>query len=241
MTVLKNKCAVITGASSGIGRAIALRLADCGAKLCLLGRNMDALKKLVAQVKEKVPEVLCYKVDLENDSEMYSTIDSINMDNTNVDLLIHSAGVIALEKIATAPIKTLDWQFQVNVRAPYILTQAFTPVLRKSMGQIVFINSSAAHNASAQVGQYAASKHALKALADSYRAEENGNGIRVLTIYPGRTASPMQAAVFKMEGREYKPENLLQPEDIAAIVINAISLPRSAEVTDINIRPMIKS
>lgn len=237
---LRNKCAVITGASSGIGRAIAFNLADCGMKLCLLGRSLDALNKLAAQLKEKISEVNCYRVDLEQDTEIYSTIDFINKDHKSVDLLIHSAGVIALEKVETAPIEMLDWQFQVNVRAPYILTQAFTPALRKSAGQVVFINSSAAHNASAQVGQYAATKHALKALADSYRMEENGHGIRVLSIYPGRTASPMQKKIFQLEGRKYQAKNLLQPNDIASVVVNSLCLPRSAEVTDVSIRPMKK-
>jgi NADP-dependent 3-hydroxy acid dehydrogenase YdfG len=91
------------------------------------------------------------------------------------------------------------------------------------------------------VGQYAASKHALKAIADSLRDEVNTEGIRVLSVYPGRTASPLQAAVHQMEGRTYHPERLMQPEDVALAVINALGLPRSAEVTDIHIRPMAKA
>jgi NADP-dependent 3-hydroxy acid dehydrogenase YdfG len=90
------------------------------------------------------------------------------------------------------------------------------------------------------LSQYAATKHALKAIADSLREEVNAEGLRVLSVYPGRTASPMQAAVHEMEGRAYHPERLMQPEDVAAVVINALSLPRSAEVTDIYIRPLLK-
>jgi len=240
MSPLRNKCAIITGASSGIGRAIALELAGCGMHLCLLGRRLAALNDLATQLRENDSEVKCYRVDLEKDTEIYSTIKSITRDNENIDLLIHSAGVIARGKIDTEPIQNLDWQFQVNVRAPYILTQAFTSALRKSTGQVVFINSSAVHNASAQLGHYAATKHALKALADSYRIEENGHGIRVLNIFPGRTASPMQEKVFQLEGRKYQTKFLLQPNDIASIVVNSLCLPRSAEVTDINIRPMNK-
>jgi NADP-dependent 3-hydroxy acid dehydrogenase YdfG len=105
----------------------------------------------------------------------------------------------------------------------------------------VFINSSAGLGAKAGVGQYAASKHALKAIADSLRAEVNALGLRVLSVFPGRTASPMQAAVHALEGKAYHPESLLQPQDVAAVVLNALSLPRSAEVTDISIRPLVKS
>ncbi len=78
-------------------------------------------------------------------------------------------------------------------------------------------------------------------MADSLREEVNAEGVRVLSVYLGRTASPMQAAVHEMEDKTYQPERLMQPEDVAEVVINALSLPRSAEVTDIHIRPMVKS
>jgi len=158
-----------------------------------------------------------------------------------VDILVHSAGVISLGQVETTSVKDFDWQYSVNVRAPYILTQALLSMIRACQGQIVFINSTAGRIAAAGVSQYAATKHAFKALADSLRGEVNGDGIRVLSVFVGRTATPMQAAVHEMEGRPYHPERLLQPEDVAAVVINALSLPRSAEVTDISIRPLTKS
>jgi NADP-dependent 3-hydroxy acid dehydrogenase YdfG len=102
------------------------------------------------------------------------------------------------------------------------------------------MNSSAGLSARAGVAQYAATKHALKAIADSLREEINDDGVRVLSVFLGRTATPMQAAVHEMEGREYYPELLLQPEDVASVIINALSLPRSAEVTDIIVRPLAK-
>jgi NADP-dependent 3-hydroxy acid dehydrogenase YdfG len=104
----------------------------------------------------------------------------------------------------------------------------------------VFINSSAGLNARAELAQYAATKHALKAIADSLREEINDDGVRVLSIFLGRTATPMQATVHEMEGREYHPERLMQPEDVATVVINALSLPRSAEVTNIVVRSLAK-
>jgi NADP-dependent 3-hydroxy acid dehydrogenase YdfG len=185
--------------------------------------------------------VWCYQVDLTVDQDVRQTADLIQQDVAHIDMLIHSAGVICFGRLESAAIEDFDRQFRVNVRAPYALTQALLPLLRSRRGQIAFINSSAGLNASANVGQYAATKHALKAVADSLRHEVNAEGLRVLSIYPGRTASPMQAAVFKMEGREYRPELLMQPEDLASVVINALALPRSAEVTDINVRPLIQS
>jgi NAD(P)-dependent dehydrogenase (short-subunit alcohol dehydrogenase family) len=158
----------------------------------------------------------------------------------HLDLLVHSAGVYSMGRIESAPAAELDWQYRTNVRAPYVLTQALLPLLRPRQGQIVFVNSSAGLSARANVSQYAATKHALKAIADSLRAEVNAEGIRVLSVYPGRTATPMQAAVHQIEGRAYHPDRLMQPEDVADVVLNALLLPRSAEVTDIHVRPLAK-
>ena len=71
--------------------------------------------------------------------------------------------------------------------------------------------------------------------------EVNADGIRVLSLYPGRTATPMQAAVHEMESREYRPERLMRPEDVASAAIHALKLPRSAEVTDLHLRPLLKT
>jgi len=241
MTSLKDKIAVITGASSGIGKAIALGLAAKGMKTCLLGRKLETLEEVAVVARKTTPQVLCYRVDLTVDQDIRELADCIMRDLVYIDLLVHSAGVISLGRLESAPVEDFDWQYQTNVRAPYALTQALLPMLRSRRGQIVFINSSAGLSAGANVGQYAATKHALKAIADSFRQEVNAEGLRVLSVYPGRTASPMQAAVFKMEGREYHPELLMQPEDVAAMVIKALSLPRSIEVTEINVRPLVKS
>ena len=158
----------------------------------------------------------------------------------HIDLLVHSAGVISLGELQSASIKGLDWQYRINVRAPYALTQALLPTLKARRGQIVFINSSAGLSARAEVGQYAATKHALKAMADSLREEVNPEGLRVLSVFLGRVATPMQLTVHEWEGKHYKPDRLLQPEDVASIVLCSLSLPKTAEVTDLSIRPLRK-
>lgn len=112
-------------------------------------------------------------------------------------------------------------------------------MLKTRRGQIVFINSIAGIYAMPHVGQYAATQHALKAVTDSLRAEVNAAGVRFLSVYPGRTATPMQEAVHEREGRVYVPERLMQPEDVAAAVLSALGLPRTAEVTDLHIRPLV--
>ena len=186
------------------------------------------------------PRVLVHQADLTMDENIQDLVKRLQDEIGKVDILVHSAGVISLGQVETTSVKDFDWQYSVNVRAPYILTQALLPMIRSCRGQIVFINSTAGRIAASGVSQYAATKHALKALADSLREEVNADGLRVLSVFVGRTATPMQAAVHEMERRSYDPKRLLQPEDVAAVVINALSLSRSAEVTDIHIRPLAK-
>lgn len=241
MTSLKDKIAVITGASSGIGKAIALDLAAKGVKTCLLGRNLETLEKVAGVARKTTSKVLCLQVDLVSDQGIRDISNCLQEELPCVDFLIHSAGTISFGPLETASVEDFDRQYQINVRAPYALTQILLPMLKSCQGQIVFINSSAGLNAGPNAGQYAATKFALKAIADSFRQEINADGLRVLSVYPGRTASPMQETIFKMEKKEYRPELLMQPEDVSAMVINALTLPRTAEITEINARPLIKS
>lgn len=241
MVDYKQKVVVVTGASSGIGKAIVLSLATEEATLCLVGRHLKALDAVAGEVQGDINNVRCYQADLTLDQDIAQLTKRLKDDFGRVDVLVHSAGVINLGKLESTRIDDFDWQYRTNLRAPYLLTQALLPMLKKYQGQIVFINSSAGLNAGGgNIGPYSATKHALRALTDSVRAAVNPYGIRVLSVYPGRTATPMQAHVYKMEGRTYRPERLLQPTDVASIVVHALNLPRTAEVTDISIRPMMK-
>ena len=202
---------------------------------------MEKLEIVAATVQENGSEAKCYPTDLSVSNNISALADRFGKDFKDLDILIHSAGFISLGVIEGAAIKDLDQHYCVNVRAPYILTQLLLPMLKVSKGQIIFVNSTVAMmTARAKQSQYAATKHALKAIADSLRDEVNVDGIRVLSVYPGRTATPMQSAVHEMEGRIYHPERLMQPDDVAGVIINALSMPRSAEVTDLMIRPLNK-
>ncbi|WP_094676434.1 SDR family oxidoreductase [Hydrocoleum sp. CS-953] len=240
MPVLNNQIAVITGASSGIGRSIALNLALQGAKLGLVGRNVERLEAVAAIAQKTAPKVLTYSIDLSVGENIGKLKTNLERDFGQVDLLIHSAGAFSMGLVQETSVEKLDWLYQNNVRAPYLLTQTLLPMIVSSQGQIVFINSSVILGARANVGQFAATQHALKAIADSLREEVNTKQVRVLSIFPGRTATPRQANIHEMEGKPYHPERLMQPEDIASVVINALSLPRTVEVTDINLRPFAK-
>ena len=241
MRRFKDKIAVITGASSGIGRAIALALGKEGAKLYLVGRRLDKLEMVANLAIKNGSWANCYQADLTIDKDMRRLVEKLTRDFGKLDILIHSAGFISFNVVECASIEDLDQHYHVNVRAPYVLTQLLLPMLRASQGQIVFVNSIVAVRAArAKQSQYAATKYALKAVADSLREEVNVDGIRVISVYPASSATPMQEKVCAMEGKEYHPEKLMRPDDTAVMVICALSLPQSAEVTDIMIRPMNK-
>jgi|SRR6185437_6908298 len=240
MQLFQDRVAVITGAGSGVGRAIALTLANLGASVYLVGRRQPALDEVAREVHGSGGHAACIVADLSDVAAIQQLASRVEIEAGQVDLLIHCAGVIAVGEVRSAAIDDLDLQYQTNVRAPYFLTQALLPMLIRQHGQIVFVNSSAGLSARAGLGQYAATKHALKAIADTVRCEVNEHGVRVLSVFLGRTATPMQRRVHELEGQPYHPGNLIQPEDVAATVGHVLSLPSTVEITDISLRPMKK-
>ncbi len=241
MIALKNRVAIVTGASQGIGRAIALGLAAKRVRLFLVGRNSTALHEVAVLARESSPLVVVHATDLVADGTITGIVENLSKQLGGLDVLIHCAGAYSRGDLQTASVGEFDRLYRTNVRGPYLLTQSLLPMLKKMKGQIVFVNSSQGLQAQAGVGQFAATQHALKAIADSLRDEVNSDGIRVLSVYCGRTATPRMEAIYKLEGREYKPELLLQAEDVAEALINALMMPLTAEVTNLTIRPLIKS
>jgi NADP-dependent 3-hydroxy acid dehydrogenase YdfG len=232
--------ALVTGGSQGIGRAIALALAKDGKSLLLVARRAGPLDDVVREARALGATAEGRTIDLVDDQDRDRLIAEVESLPSGLDLLVHSAGMIARADVADASVDDFDHQYQANLRAPFALTKALLPSLRRTHGQIVFISSSAALVARANASQYAATQAGLRSLSTSLRDEVNQDGIRVTTVFPGRTATPRQAMIHGWEGKPYHPERLLQPEDVAAIVVASITLPRTAEVTEISIRPMIK-
>src|SRR5262245_60609828 len=140
MPAFVDQVAIITGASSGVGRAIALDLASQGATLCLVGRDIERLEVVAEKARSSTPCVRCYQVDLTLDQDIQQLKVRLEKDFGYIDVLVHSAGVISLGKLAWTSVDDFDWQYRVNVRAPYAVTQALLPMLRSHRGQIVFIN-----------------------------------------------------------------------------------------------------
>ncbi|UYQ64560.1 SDR family oxidoreductase [Streptomyces peucetius] len=223
---------LITGAGSGIGAAVARRLHERGDDLVLVARDAGRAKEFEA----RYPGAGTLVADLADPDRISWALGHQSMPES-VDTLLHIAGVVDLGPVAELRPRTWRQQLDVNLIAPAELTRLFLPQLRAAQGHVVFVNSGAGLNAHAEWGAYAASKHGLKALADSLRHEEHANGVRVTSVYPGRTAGPMQAKVHSQEGKEYDASRWIDPGSVATAIITALDLPRDAEINDLTVRP----
>jgi len=234
---LRSVTCVVSGATGGIGEAIVAALVSEGARVWAIGRDQRRLEELSSSMRDAVTPVV---VDLSVVEEIERAARDIAASGS-VDVLVHVAGIIRMGSSALLTAQDLDQLYAVNLRAAYVLTRQLLPSLRREQGQVVFVNSSSALRPGSSNSLYASTKAASKALADGLREEVNDDGIRVTSLYAGRTATAMQKAVYEFEGRAFDPAYLMTPEDVAASVIHCLSLPRSAEVTDIAIRPMRKA
>jgi NADP-dependent 3-hydroxy acid dehydrogenase YdfG len=237
---LAGRVAVVTGASSGIGRAVALQLVGEGATVLAIGRDETRLTAL-AKEADGPGTLVTEQLDLTDDGARETFAAAVTASHGRLDYLVHSAGGYVHAPVAEASLDDFDAQYATNVRAPFALTRALLPALQAAGGRrgadVVVVNSSQGVRAKGGTSQYAATKHAMRGVADSLREEVNADGIRVCTIYLGRTATPMQEAIYAREGRVYRPELLVQPEDVAQVVVAVLALRSTAEVTEIHLRP----
>jgi len=218
---------VVTGAAGGIGAALARQLAP-EHDLILSGRNVGALEALCDEVGG-TPLVL----DLTRPASFEAALAGLG----RVSNVVHNAGVVELGAVAEQDHAVWSHTLAVNVVAPAELTRVLLPRVRAERGTVVFVNSGAGLRANAGWGSYAASKFALKALADALREEEAAHGVRVTSVYPGRTATPMQEKVRSQEGAPYTPEAFVRPESVAALIAFALNAPRDALLPDLSVRP----
>lgn len=232
MAEVKGSVALVAGASSDIGRAIIGALIEAGAALVFaLGRNATRLEEIAAGSRGRVKSVIA---DL---TEGVEGVREWMLGQDRLDLLVLGSGIYERSRDPSS----LARQLAANVQGPYALLEAILPLLIRSKGLIVFVNSTQGLAASPGLGSYSATQHAMRALADSTREEFNAKGIRVTSIFLGRTATARQEAIFALEGRTYRPEVLIQPADVAGVVVALMGLPGTAEVTELKMRPRIKS
>ncbi len=207
---------LVTGAGSGIGADLTARLEERGDRVLRLTRDV---------------------VDLSDTEAVRRWAAEHAADEAFLDSVVHVAGTVELAAVADLDVGDWQRQLSVNLTAPAVLTAALLPALRAAGGTVVFVNSSAGLTANAGWSAYAASKFGLRALADALRAEEAGNGVRVTSVFPSRTATPMQEKVHVQEGRTYDASRWIRPGTVTDAILHVLDLPRDATVPEIVIRP----
>ena len=232
MTVPTPRVHVVTGAGSGIGSELAAVLSARGDELWLVARSEDRAEQLAKEHDGTNTLV----ADLADPAGLETALASAELPE-RVDSLVHAAGVVDLAPVASFDRAAWEQQLDVNLTAPALLTRALLPALRAAGGTVVFVNSGAGLSASPAWSGYAASKFGLRALADALRGEERPYGVRVTTVYPGRTATPMQEKVHAQEGKDYDASAWIEPGTVAATILHVLDLPRDATIPDVQVSP----
>lgn len=226
---------LVTGATGGIGAAVVRRMLTAGDRVIVAGRDQRRLAAMAETVAGSPGHVEILVADLGRPQAMAEAIGERLP--RRLDVLVHSAGTVELAPIAGCTPRMWQDMLAVNLAGPAELTRLALPALRAATGQVVLVNSTAGLSANAGWGAYAASKFGLRALADALRVEEAPNGVRVTTVFPGRTATGMQAKVHRQEGRDYRPGDWIDPDSVAAAVLAALDAAADAVITEITVRP----
>jgi short-subunit dehydrogenase len=225
---------LITGAGSGIGAAVAQVLYERGDELWLLVRSEERAHQLASAF----PHAHFLVADLADPADLEVAVYDAVLP-AELDTLLHIAGVVDLSPVIDLPMRQIREQVDVNLVAPMLLTKVLLPALRARHGLVLIANSSAGITAGANWSAYAASKFGIRAFADSLRAEEAAHGVRVTTVYPSRTATPMQAKVHDQEGGDYDPNRWIRPDTVAQSILHVIDLPGDATIPELTIRPVV--
>jgi 17beta-estradiol 17-dehydrogenase / 3beta-hydroxysteroid 3-dehydrogenase len=241
---LKNKTALITGASSGIGFATALRLAQAGAHVYATARRTDRLTQLATEAENATGNVRPLGCDLRDTAAIEKLFQGIENNGHGLDILVNNAGLGRAESLVSGSTEAWREMLEVNVLALAVCTREAVQNMQRHdrPGHVVHISSMAAHRVPGGGGMYSASKYAVRALTEGLRQELRAcqSPIRVTAISPGFVETEF-AQVFhgdpEASQRTYGRFKCLEAEDIAQAVLYAVSQPPHCQVHDILMRP----
>jgi 3-oxoacyl-[acyl-carrier protein] reductase len=231
---LKNAVALVTGASRGIGKAIAEALAAEGARLVLSALTVKTLEATAAGLRAQGAEVVSVAGDVGEEADAAAMVRAAAQGFGRLDLLVNNAGIGPRGPLEETDPATFDRAFRTNVRGPYLTMRAAIPLMKKQGGgTIVNLASLAGVNPVPNRAAYAASKWAVIGLSRSVLQEVRKDKIRVIVLEPGSTLTDFGHDPAKMA----QADKLVRPEDVAEILIAALRLPDRATVSEIEIRP----
>jgi NADP-dependent 3-hydroxy acid dehydrogenase YdfG len=240
---LSGKVAVVTGASSGIGKATALALAAEGAKVAIAARRSDRLELVAKQIEQLGSQALPIVADITDEAQANHIIQTAHAEFGRIDILINNAGIALLGKIAHAD--TSDWRrmIELNVLGLMWTTHAVLPIFTaQKSGHVVNISSVAGRTIRVGIGVYNVTKWGVNAFSEALRQEVCKENIRVTVIEPGLVDTEINDHITDAEAKqaiEARRKSLtpLQSEDIAGAVIYAVTQPKHVNVNEILIRP----
>jgi NAD(P)-dependent dehydrogenase (short-subunit alcohol dehydrogenase family) len=231
---LAGKRAIVTGASSGIGKEVALRLLQAGAQVSLVSRHPDQiLSELPAGINAKG-----YAIDLGDIAQVSAKIQAIVADMGGVDILINNAGMAYIGEVIDMPLS--EWQklFDLNLTSVFQCLQATLPTMRsQKSGTVINIASIAAKQGFPHWGAYCASKFALLGLTQAIAAEEQPHGIKVMSICPGSVDTPLWDTLGDKVPPSFNRAAMLRPSTVAASIMTLINLPAEALINDLVLMP----
>jgi NAD(P)-dependent dehydrogenase (short-subunit alcohol dehydrogenase family) len=231
---LAGKRAIVTGASSGIGKEVALRLLQSGAQVSLVSRNPDRiLHELPAGSNAKG-----YAIDLGDISQVSARIQTIVADMGGVDILINNAGMAYIGELIDMPLT--EWQklFDLNLTSIFQCLQATLPTMRsQKSGKVINVASIAAKQGFPNWGAYCASKFALLGLTQAIMLEEQPHGIKVMSICPGSVDTPLWDTLGDKVPPSFNRAAMLSPATVADAIMTLVNLPADAMINDFVIMP----
>ncbi|MEH2047892.1 SDR family NAD(P)-dependent oxidoreductase [Nostoc sp.] len=240
---LDAKVAIITGASSGIGAATAIALAEEGAHVAIAARRIERLNEIAQKIEAVGGKALPIVTDVSDETQVNSLVQKVNTTLGRIDILVNNAGVGGLGTIEDGDSAEWRRQFDLNVLGLLYATHAVLPIFKaQGVGHVVNLSSVAGRITRAGMGVYSATKWGVNAISEALRQEVHKDNIRVTIIEPGLVATEFidnitdPAAKQALEAR-FKAVTPLQPEDIARAIVYAVTQPPHVNVNEILIRP----
>ncbi|VWX54472.1 SDR family oxidoreductase [Novosphingobium sp. 9U] len=238
---MADKVIAITGASSGIGEATARLLARSGAKLVLGARRMERLNALVADIEAQGGAAIALRLDVTDRAETQAYIGAAVERFGRIDVLVNNAGIMKLAPLAEAKQDDWDRMIDVNLRGALNGIAAALPhMMKQQSGHIIMVGSTSGHRVAPMNGVYAATKFAIRALAESIRIE-GGSSVRSTLISPGATHTELVENIDHPMIREALASRMadaLPVDSIARAIAYAIEQPHEVDVSEVLVRPL---
>jgi 3-oxoacyl-[acyl-carrier protein] reductase len=224
MTDLKNKNALITGAGKGIGKAIAIALAEEGVNVILVARTQTDIDQLAIETSKLGVKSLALTADVSDINSINSAVEKALAEFGHIDILINNAGIGTFGNFLELEPSAWERIIQVNLMGTYYTTRAVIPnMIERKTGDIINISSTAGLNGNALTSAYSASKFAVLGLTDSLMHEMRKHNIRVTALTPSTVATDLAIELKLTDGN---PEKVMQSEDVAELIVAQLKLNR---------------